>query len=233
MDGYTRYAVYFAPPPGPLATLGAAWLGWDAEAGHGAALRPGAEWPALPLPRRDLTARPAKYGFHGTLKPPFTLAEGREVAGLHGALAALAPRLARLRLEGMRVAEIGPFLALVPEGDTGALSALAATLVEALDGYRAPPDEAEMTRRRGAGLTHRQEVLLNQWGYPYVMEEFRFHMTLTGPIADAAMRAAVRAVLADLFAPVLERPFRIDDVCLFGEGQDGRFRNLQRYALRG
>ena len=230
MDGYTRYAVYFAPPPGALAHLGAAWLGWDAEASRSAAPPPNADWPPLPRPRRALTERPRAYGFHGTLKPPFLLADGSTTLGLHAALAALAPRMHRIKLDGMRVAEMGPFLALVPEGDTAALDDLAATLVEALDGFRAPPGAEELARRRAAGLSERQEALLERWGYPYVMEEFRFHITLTGPLEEAE-RAATAAALRTLFDPLLERPFRIDDICLFGEGQDGLFRNLHRYPL--
>lgn len=232
MDGYTRYAIYFAPRPGPLATLGTAWLGWDAEAGHGATLAPGQRWPDLPRPPLELTAGPRKYGFHGTLKPPFVMAETRTVAGLHAALAALAPRLPRVKLDGLQMMEIGPFLALVPEGDAAPVGDLAATLVEALDGFRAPPDADELRRRRAPGLTERQDALLARWGYPYVMEEFRFHITLTGPL-DPEERAATRTAIEPLFRPLLERPFRIDDICLFGEGQDGRFRNLHRYALTG
>ena len=34
MEGYMRYALYHAPPPGPLAGFGAAWLGWEAETGR-------------------------------------------------------------------------------------------------------------------------------------------------------------------------------------------------------
>ena len=232
MDGFTRYAIYFAPPPGALASLGARWLGWDAEAGRSASLPPGRDWPPLPRARRALTDRPRPYGFHGTLKPPFALAEDGSVLGLHAALGALAPRLRRVRLDGLRVRELGDFVALAPEGGTASLDALAATLVEALDGFRAPPDAEEIARRRAPGLTERQEAMLRHWGYPYVMEEFRFHLTLTGPLA-ATERAETAAALRPLFEPLLERPFRIDEVCLFGEGQDGRFRNLRRYALSG
>lgn len=232
MDGFTRYAIYYAPPPGPLARLGAAWLGWDAEAGHGETLPPGKNWPDLPRPPLEITARPRKYGFHGTLKPPFVLSEDRTVAGLHAALSALAPRLHRLRLDGLRITAIGPFLALVPEGDASPVDDLAATLLEALDGFRAPPEPAELARRRAAGLTERQEENLTRWGYPYVMEEFRFHITLTGPLPEAE-REATASALEPLFAPLLEQPFRIDEICLFGEGQDGRFRNLHRYTLSG
>lgn len=233
MDGYTRFALYYAPPPGALATLGAQWLGWDAEAGRGASLPPGHDWPALPRPQKALTRAPRTYGFHGTLKPPFALAEDRTVTGLHAALSALAPRLHRLRLDGLRLAEMGDFLALVPEGDSAALDALAATLVEALDGFRAAPTDEDVARRRAAGLTPQQDAMLARWGYPFVMDEFRFHITLTGPLPDDAERAAVADALGPLFEPLIERPFRIDDICLFGEGQDGRFRNLHRYTLSG
>ncbi|MEM0935420.1 MAG: DUF1045 domain-containing protein [Pseudomonadota bacterium] len=232
MDGFTRYAVYFAPS-GELAELGAAWLGWDPEAARLDALPDQVEWPELPIDRRALTSAPARYGMHGTLKPPFRLAEGREVPGLHNALSALAPQLSRLKLDGMRLRALGPFLALVPEGDTGELAALAATLVETLDGHRAPPLTEELARRRAAGLSPRQEAMLLKWGYPYVMEEFRFHITLTGPIPDQETRDKVAMALAPIFEEAVETPFRIDDIALFGEGQDGRFRNLHRYPLSG
>jgi putative phosphonate metabolism protein len=229
MDGYTRYAVYYAPPPGPLADFGAHWLGWDAEAGEERA-HPAVR--GLPRSLREITALPRKYGFHGTLKAPFRLAEGREVTGLHAALQALAGQLPRVRLEGLGLAPVGPFLALVPEGDSGPVDDLAARLVESLDGFRAPPDADELARRRVAGLSPRQEEMLTSWGYPYVMEEFLFHVTLTGPLPEGDV-GAVAAALAPRLDPVLPRPFRIDEICLFGEGQDGWFRNLHRYPLSG
>ncbi|MEO1678101.1 MAG: DUF1045 domain-containing protein [Pseudomonadota bacterium] len=232
MDGFTRYAIYFAPPPGPFARLGAAWLGWDAEAGRGAALGPANSWPALPAPQRSLTERPRKYGLHGTLKPPFFLAEDRTVDGLHTTLSALAPRLHRVRTDALRVRPLGRFLALVPEGDTTALNALAATCVEALDSFRAPPTDDELARRRERELTPRQDALLASWGYPFVMEEFRFHITLTGPL-ETDVRDATAAAIAPVFEEAAGQPFRVDDICLFGEGQDGRFRLLHRYPLSG
>ncbi len=232
MDGFTRYAVFFAPSGG-LARLGASWFGWDPEGGRLDAHAGDVAWPEFPIDRRSLTHAPARYGMHGTLKPPFRLAESREVAGLHGALAALAPRLPRLRLDGLRLRAIGSFLALVPEGETEELSELAATLVKTLDGYRAPPLTEELARRRAAGLNAKQEAMLLKWGYPYVLDEFRFHITLTGPIPDQQTRDKVAMRLAPLFEAEIEHPFRIDDICLFGEGQDGRFRNLHRYPLIG
>lgn len=229
MTGYERYAIYYAPPPGPLAGFGAAWLGWDAAAGRTVA-HP--EVAGLPRPVAELTATPRKYGFHGTVKPPFRLAPGRTVEALHAAAAGLAAGLAPVTLDGLGLHRIGGFVALTPEGDTAGLARLAAAAVEGLDAFRAPAPAAETDRRRAAGLSPRQEELLARWGYPYVMEEFRFHLTLTGNL-PAAEAGAVATALAPVLAPILPRPFTIDGLCLFGEAADGRFHLLHRYTLSG
>jgi putative phosphonate metabolism protein len=229
MDGFTRYAIFYAPPPGPLADFGAAWLGWEPRGGRKVA-HP--DLPGLPLPTAEITKTPHKYGLHATLKPPFRLKPGFDVAELHNATLALASALEPVLLDGLRLDRLGSFLALVPEGDTTPLALLAARVVEALDGFRAAPGEAELEQRRKAGLTRNQEVLLQKWGYPYVMEEFRFHLTLTGTLPDAE-GDAVAARLRPVLDPILPSPVWIRDICLFGEGQDGRFHNLHRYTLSG
>jgi len=228
MEEFKRYAVYYAPPPGPLADFGASWLGWAAVAG---AERSQPAPPGLPRPVTELTARPGKYGFHGTLKPPFRLAPGRDPTMLAAALAGFARNEPPLTLSGLRLARLGGFLALVPEGDAAPLAALAARVVADLDPFRASLTAAERARC-GPGLSPRQVQMLERWGYPYVMEEFRFHLTLTGPLEPAEAEKA-KAALAPQVAPLLPRPFRVDELCLFGEGADGRFRLLHRYALSG
>lgn len=228
MSDYTRYAVYYAPPPGPLAEFGAAWLGWDAAEG---ALRPHSPLPGLPAAlQAEITETPRKYGLHGTLKPPFRLAEGSRRAALEADLAKLAARLAPVRLDGLALSRLGGFLALTPEGDTAALAALAAACVRDLDAHRAPPSEAELARRRAARLSPAQEENLARWGYPYVMGDFRFHLTLTGRLPRSKAEA-VQAALAPPLAPLLPRPFPISDLCLFGERPDGRFQILSRHPL--
>lgn len=229
MDGFTRYAIFYAPPPGAFADFGAAWMGWDPRSGRRLA-HPAL--PGLPVPVAEIVATPQKYGFHGTLKAPFRLADGFDVAELHNATEALASSLPPVLLDGLKLSRIGDFLALVPEGDTTVLALLAARVVEALDAFRAPPDAGELERRREAGLSPRQDALLHLWGYPYVMEEFRFHLTLSGRL-PATVADQVEERLGPVLAKVLPRPFRIRDICLFGEGQDGRFHHLHRYALTG
>ena len=229
MEGFRRYALYYAPPPGPLAEFGAAWLGWDAEAGRRVA-HPAL--PGLPAPAAELTAQPHRYGLHATLKPPFRLARDFDVAELTNAAEALSASLPAVLIDGLELARIGDFLALVPVGDATALALLAARLVEALDLFRAPPDLEELERWREETLSPNQQALLARWGYPWVMEEFRFHITLTGPL-DPDTAEAVAACLRPQLAPLLTRPWRIRDIALCGEGQDGRFRLLRRHSLSG
>lgn len=230
MGEWRRHAIYFAPERDhPLARFGAAWLGWDAEAG--AEVAPPDGLPAWLAARRDaITTDPRRYGFHATLKAPFRLAEGKVDLLLDidaGDVASSRPA-GELRLA---VAELGSFVALVPDGDSRAIDDLAAACVQALDHWRAPLSEAEVARRRAAGLDATEEAYLSRWGYPYVLDRFRFHMTLTGPI-PVDERSAVRSELARRLAPVLDRPVPVASVCRFSEGEDGRFRLVRRFTLR-
>jgi putative phosphonate metabolism protein len=221
---YSRLAIYHVPHRGALADFGAAWLGWDVARGS-AVVQP--DLPGL----HDITMTPRKYGFHATLKPPFRLAEGRTLAELERAAAALAASLKPAPCEGLQLATLGRFLALTPFGDRAAVQRVAETCVRDLDPFRAPASEAELARRRKAGLSARQEALLTQWGYPYVMEEFRFHLTLSGQLPAEAI-AGWRETLLDRL-PDLPRPFVLDAIALCGERDDGRFEVIHRYTLAG
>lgn len=219
-----RYAVYYAPEPGPFALAAAEWLGWDPVLGAAVAQ------PDLGLDLANLTDDPRKYGFHGTLKPPFRLAEGIDRNAVSDALTALAADLKPVEMPGLHLVALDGFLALVPQGDTSGLLALAAEAVESLDNLRAPLTEAEIVRRRPERLTPRQRALLDQFGYAYVMEEFRFHLTLSRRLT-ATENAALMPLARAHFAAHLPQPFRIADLCLFGEAMDGRFHLLHRYTL--
>jgi putative phosphonate metabolism protein len=226
MDQIKRYAVYYAPRPGAFASLAAEWLGWSAETGQPL---PQPELPGISDPA-VITQDPRRYGFHGTLRAPFRLAEGVTALHLMEAVATLSRRLAPVVCEGLRLENMQGFLALTPEGCEAALLALGAAAVEATDPLRAPLSEAERARRRPEALSSRQRELLDRWGYPHVMEEFRFHLTLTDRLAHPG---PVAAALDAHFAPVLPRPFVIEDLCLFGEDAGGRFHLLHRHALTG
>ncbi|OWU85011.1 phosphonate metabolism protein [Oceanicola sp. 22II-s10i] len=229
MTDFSRYAVYYARPPGPLAEFAAAWLGWDPVAG---AEVPHPDLPGLPRPVAEITATPRKYGFHGTIKPPFRLNASASPEALASDLDALCSGIAPVHCDGLELHRLGGFLALVPTGDTTALAHLAAEAVRALDHHRAPAPEAELNRRRARGLSPSQEVNLMTWGYPHVMEDFRFHLTLSGRL-PAEEADAVAQVLTPILAPMTEGPFVVPDLCLFGEDAEGRFHLVSRHALTG
>jgi hypothetical protein len=226
MEEMHRFAVYYVPRPGVFADLTAHWLGWDAEAGIAL---PQPDLPGIPFPA-ILTAEARRYGFHGTIRAPFRLADGVTPAEASATVAAIAARLAPVRCEGLGLEDLQGFLALTPFGCEAALLELGAAVVEGTNALRAALSPAELARRRPDSLSPRQRVLLNVWGYPYVMDEFRFHLTLTDRLPDPD---PVRAVLEPHLAPVLPQPFVIEDLCLCGEDGQGRFRILERHALAG
>lgn len=221
-----RYAVYVVPrAERGLGRFGAGWLGWDADAG-GEVAAPAPE--GLPLAREAIVARPRRYGFHATLKAPFRLAEGCAPAALAAALGRIAAGHRRFILP-LGLEALGPFLALTPRAPSPPLEALAADCVTGLDGFRAPPEPEELARRRAGGLSAEEEAMLERWGYPYALGTFRFHMTLSGPLPEAD-RAATARVLGRVLSGV-PTDLEIAEVCLCGEGGDGRFRVLERLAL--
>ncbi len=219
-----RSAIYLAPAPGSaLEAFGCGWLG---RALDGAPLTQPAVDGIEPARLAEMTRSPRHYGFHGTLKAPFSLAEGSSSDALDEAVASFARDRAPFEIT-LQVGSLGGFIAFVPAAPCAALNALAADCVEALDGFRAPLDGAEIARRRAAHLTPRQDRYLLRYGYPYVLDEFRFHMTLTERL-QAPERDRVLRVLAERAAPICAEPVRVDAISTFEQP-----RRDAPFALRG
>lgn len=208
-EAVARVAIYFAPAKGSqLAELAAAWFDNPRVA--------------------EITGSPRLYGFHATLKAPFRLAEGSDLTRLLGTAERFAA--ARRWVEGppLQVAALGEFLALVPATADRRVDALASDCVQAFEPFRAPLNDSELAKRRSANLSARQEGYLRDWGYPYVMEEFRFHMTLTERLDDTR-RAQWKAELERHFAPIAGQPLLLDAISVFvQDGQDAPFRHYAR-----
>jgi len=226
-----RYAVYWAPQAeSDLARLGEAWLGL-VEGSEAAVQLP-------PIPGFDasrihaLTAEPRRYGLHATLKPPFALADGTDLASLRQALNDFAATQASVTLAALRITLLARFIALTPSAASPALDALAADCVTHFDRFRAPAVPAELARRRAAGLSPVEDAYLLRWGYPYVLDRFRFHVTLTGPL-DPAEAQRLMPPLIRLFAPVTRAPVTLGNIALFHEPVPGEpFRLVERFPLR-
>jgi len=80
-------------------------------------------------------------------------------------------------------------------------------------------------------MTPRQVEYLDCWGYPYVMEEFRFHMTLTCRL-DTERRGSILAMLRERFAVLGLERLAIDRLALFKQdAASARFRIIESWPL--
>lgn len=231
INGSARYGIYFAPrEESALWRTACAWLGRDASSDTPVD-RPAVAWIAED-DAGAITESPSHYGFHGTLKAPFALAPGRTESALTKALDAFAAARAPFAIS-LKVDVLDGFLALRPAEPSDHLQTLADACVEAFDTFRAPAAPEELARRRKSGLTPQQDKHLVRWGYPYVFETYRFHMTLTGRL-DEPRQAVSQKGLADLFAPVLADPIVVDSVCLFAQSlRQQPFRLIRRQSFGG
>ena len=231
-----RFAIYAVPGAGLADAVGAVlcqraeqWLGRSAS-GH--PVTPGVPvgWTRAELDA--ITASARRYGFHATLKAPFRLAGQRTPEELDAALARFAASHAGALVPRLSLACLGGFYALVPGAGAEGLHALADEVVTAFDAFRAPATAAEIARRRPESLTPRQRRLLNAWGYPYVLDEFRFHLTLTDRI-PRGRRSAVERTLSGWFAAFLGITVPVGALALFTEDAPGAPFSLRAvYPLR-
>jgi len=230
MTGPVRYALYFTPSPASdLARLGADILGYDCYSGA-SSVQPALQGIA-PDELYSGTAEPRRYGFHGTLKAPFTLGTGLSLDDLKGAVRAFAAEWPAFEVGTVSPRRIGRFIALTPDAPSSDLMLFAAECVAAFDSFRAPLGERDRERRAAQQLSPRQRALLERWGYPYVFDQFRFHMTLTGPLPEERI---------GLWLDSLERyiggskALAIDALTLLEQrSPESQFRVVERYALEG
>lgn len=214
-----RYAIYFTPPAhDPLTLAASQWLGRNAFSGEAM------EAPAIRgLGLHDIafhTALPRRQGFQATLKAPFRLASDVTEAMLLRHLMRFAGAHAPFDLPPLQVARLGGFLGLAPVIPCEAVRFLAAAVVQEFDAFRMPLSEAELELRDPGDLSAAQFANLYRWGHPYVMDEFRFHMPLTGAMNAADMRH-FEPLLAAWLAPFLMKPVPIANIALFVEEEPG------------
>jgi hypothetical protein len=179
----------------------------------------------------NLTQSANRYGFHATIKAPMALAQDSSEADLRAALADFAGKHQPFSLGRLKLASLQGFLALMVENEHEQLQDFASHVVEDFEPFRAPMTVKDRAARAGKGLSERQIELLDAYGYPYVFEEFRFHMTLTDRLAEAdAMEIAQAATT--WFGPVLEDEVIFDRLSLFHEPDAGKpFRRIADFKL--
>jgi hypothetical protein len=127
--------------------------------------------------------------------------------------------------------EISGFLALLPAAQSRALTDFAGECVGAFDAFRAAAGEADRAKRVANGLTERQIELLDRFGYPYVLEQFQLHMTLTDRLGPAD-HDDVLAAAKGRFARFDGTEIVLDRLVLFHEPAPGSaFSRLQDFPL--
>lgn len=222
-----RVAAYYAPAEDDaLWRRAAAWLGRDPATNARLAQ------PDLP-DIAAVTADAASYGFHATLQPPMRLRPGVDWDAVVAATRQITEGVPAFELPELAVTDLMGFLALCETRPCPALQALADACVAGLDPLRAAPDEAELARRRRAGLSRAQEAMLVRWGYPYMFSTWFFHLTLTRRLTPDERTIYLPAAEA-WFAAAIVAPRRVADICLFTQAAPGApFLLAERIALTG
>ena len=208
-----RYAIYFTSAENDALTRKASrWLGRDAftDTIHN-----------YHSDYAEITAEPRRYGFHATLKAPFTLADDRNEDELLAALACFVRSRHAFDIPRVVIGNLGPFFALIPDDTHQPLQNFAADVVTHFEPFRAPLSDGDIARRRPQDLSESQRRNLVDWGYPHVMDDFRFHMTLTGPV-DVSNRARMSEVLNAEFSDFTNRSLPISGLGLFVEPARGQ-----------
>ena len=231
----TRHALYFAPAEGSAWwRFGTSWVGRDPATGAAVAQ------PLVPNVGADefrsLTEKPRRYGFHATVKAPFALRADATREALAAAVERFCADRAAFPVPRLTVARLDDFLALVPVARESRVNDLAADCVREFEPFRAPLDAAELERRRRSGLSPRQDRYLEEFGYPFVLSEFRFHLTLTGNLDGAAPQhvAGVRAAAEHAVAALADVPLQFDALALFEQSErTAPFRLVARFPFRG
>ena len=104
--------------------------------------------------------------------------------------------------------------------------------MQAFELFRAPLSDADKARRLKSPLTPAQHAYLEAYGYPYVGDAFRFHMTLTGSLPGEQMGPVKQALDTAYTAALPAGPVRIDRFALFRQDdRAGRFRLLDSYSF--
>lgn len=226
-----RYAIYYLPDEhDALWAFGSRTIGYDSVSGidlpfHRQLQATFPDW-------QSQVAEPSRYGFHATLKAPFELAQEHYEHDLLEAVGRMTSRLPPVEIGLTDVVPLGQYVAVVPRTQSRALTKLQTEFVIRLDEYRAPMSETDRARRGTDRLTERQRQYLDRWGYPFVLDEFRFHMTLAGPLTElhqARAQECLRALSKDL-----PRFHMLDQVAVVKQvSRTERFRLVARFPLNG
>jgi hypothetical protein len=179
--------------------------------------------------------RASIYGFHATLVAPFPSLVRLET--LIEVLNSVALRTKTIEVGPLELSLLEPgFPALIPKNQSSAINDLESTLVRVFSQFRPPLTKEELARREP--LTARQRTLAKKWGYPYVLDQFRYHLTLGDNLADpdeepSRNKQNFLDYLNSLFNEKMLSEFVLDSLCLCRQGSvDSPFKVIYEVSLK-
>ena len=221
----TRYAIYWLPPEGSyLWKKGSRWFGYDSYKSSQVDRQDIVDLNPAVIDQEtiiSLTQRPARYGFHATLKAPFYLDDAYTENDLVEATKALCAKQSAVLSADLRIVDLNTYIAMSLGGAKEApeLASLVDVLVEQLDVFRRPMSAEDRQQRitKGEGLDARGIELLDQWGYPSVKERFHCHLTLADtPLTTAEKldKSLLLSFLNEYFADALNGKALVDRITI-------------------
>ena len=226
----TRYAIYYTPQPGTaLAAFGRSWFG---RANDGVTLQAFSDAGLSGTSFARLAVTPGRYtGLHALFRAPFAPREGIGPDAIKTRLINFAARRKPVETGPLTLSRAGRFLVLRPVEATPAIEWLAAQCVAAFEDFAAPPSDIEREAYAGPKLSDYQRLLLESFGDPYVLSEYRFSITLTGPL-DATHLERVSQALWPVLEEICAEGVTVDGLSLFGDsGGRTPMRLIGRYHL--
>jgi Protein of unknown function (DUF1045) len=229
-SSFTRYAIYYTPQPGSaLAVFGRSWFG---RANDGVTLQAFSGAGLAGTSFAKLAVAPGRYtGLHALFRAPFAPREGIGPDAIKIRLINFAARRKPVETGPLTLSRAGRFLVLRSVEATPALDWLAAQCVATFEDFAAPLSDTEREEHASPNLSDYQRLLLESFGDPYVLSEYRFSITLTGPL-DAAHLERVAQALWPVLEEICASGVTVDGLSLFGDG-GGRspMRLVGRYRL--
>ena len=225
-----RFAIYFAPEiDSNLHSIGSQWLGRDSSSGK-SIKQPNIKGVSSSY-LYSVTKTPRRYGFHATLKAPFRLNKEFTLKDLCSQIQRLSA-LSKTFSIRLKVRKLGNFIALMMDPNEQKMQNLASNLVENLDYFRAPLHQEEIDKRRMSTLTIREDKNLLNWGYPYVFNDFRFHITLTEKIPCRSDQEFMVNAASSHFSEELDRATKVNSISLFfQESSEADFLQIQQFPF--
>lgn len=227
-----RYSIYFSPTDASaLGRFGSSVLGRDGNSFKDRVPATDIE----PFTDTDLwqsyTQKPAHYGFHATIKAPFELAPDCTAAELLEELSAFCASRSDMALPGLRPARLQKFTALTMPVQPPELIALAADVVTHFEPFRRELSAADIKRRNPEKLTAGQRENLEQFGYPYIFDDFQFHMTLSDALPDAENRYL--PWVESIYRQLVRDTVNLDRLCVFRQvDRDTPFLRIAEFPLK-